>query len=135
MVAAHALTTLPASDGCTRIVSVASAGAWAGSFRAENPPDRAGYPTSPRGGALHPAPRHPRRPTRHVGGAGTGTCAGRTFDKVAADLPRPEHPSTNGDAALQELLGGKFDEMSTTMNYTFQSSTSAAGPSSARSMT
>ncbi|GJG86960.1 manganese catalase [Gemmatimonadetes bacterium T265] len=43
------------------------------------------------------------------------------FDKIAADLPRPKHPSANGAAALQELLGGKFGEMSTIMNYTFQS--------------
>ena len=43
------------------------------------------------------------------------------FDKIAADLPRPDHPSADGAAALQELLGGKFGEMSTIMNYTFQS--------------
>ena len=43
------------------------------------------------------------------------------FDKIGAKLPRPNHPSANGAAALQELLGGKFGEMSTIMNYTFQS--------------
>lgn len=43
------------------------------------------------------------------------------FDKVAVDLPIPEHPSPNSAAAVQELLGGKFGEMSTLMNYTFQS--------------
>ena len=43
------------------------------------------------------------------------------FDKIAVDIPRPRHPSANGAAALQELLGGKFGEMSTIMNYTFQS--------------
>jgi len=32
----------------------------------------------------------------------------------------PNNPSPN-DAALQELLSGKFGEMSTLMNYTFQS--------------
>jgi len=43
------------------------------------------------------------------------------FDKIAVDLPTPKHPSPNGAAAVQELLGGKFGEMSTLMNYTFQS--------------
>ena len=33
----------------------------------------------------------------------------------------PEHPSPNSASAVQELLGGKFGEMSTLMNYTFQS--------------
>ena len=42
------------------------------------------------------------------------------FDKIAVDLPRPKNPSAN-DAAVQELLGGRFGEMSTLMNYTFQS--------------
>ena len=43
------------------------------------------------------------------------------FDKIAVDLPEPKHPSPNSAAAVQELLGGKFGEMSTLMNYTFQS--------------
>jgi Mn-containing catalase len=43
------------------------------------------------------------------------------FDKIAVDLPRPKTPSANDAAAVQELLGGKFGEMSTIMNYTFQS--------------
>ena len=43
------------------------------------------------------------------------------FDKLQLDLPRPNHPSPNSAAAVQELLGGKFGEMSTFMNYTFQS--------------
>ncbi|HKH94844.1 MAG TPA: manganese catalase family protein [Gemmatimonadaceae bacterium] len=43
------------------------------------------------------------------------------FDKLQIDLPRPDHPSPNSAAAVQELLGGKFGEMSTFMNYTFQS--------------
>lgn len=42
-------------------------------------------------------------------------------DKIAVDLPRPKHPSPNGAAAMQELLGGRFGEMSTLMNYTMQS--------------
>ena len=43
------------------------------------------------------------------------------FDKIAVDLPRPTNPAPNDAAAVQELLGGKFGEMSTLMNYTFQS--------------
>jgi Mn-containing catalase len=43
------------------------------------------------------------------------------FDKLAMDLPHPNNPSPNSAAAVQELLGGKFGEMSTFMNYTFQS--------------
>jgi Mn-containing catalase len=43
------------------------------------------------------------------------------LDRVAIDLPRPSNPSPNSAAAVQELLGGKFGEMSTLMNYTFQS--------------
>lgn len=43
------------------------------------------------------------------------------FDKIAVDFPIPKNPSPNNAAALQELMGGKFGEMSTLMNYTFQS--------------
>ena len=43
------------------------------------------------------------------------------FDKLQMELPHPKHPSANSAAAVQELLGGKFGEMSTFMNYTFQS--------------
>jgi Mn-containing catalase len=43
------------------------------------------------------------------------------IDKLAIDLPQPKGPSPNSAAAVQELLGGKFGEMSTLMNYTFQS--------------
>lgn len=42
-------------------------------------------------------------------------------DKIVVDLPIPNNPSPNDAAAVQELLGGKFGEMSTLMNYTFQS--------------
>src|SRR4029450_6401524 len=41
--------------------------------------------------------------------------------RLAIELPSPEHPSPNSASAVQELLGGKFGEMSTLMNYTFQS--------------
>ncbi|HYF16168.1 MAG TPA: manganese catalase family protein [Phycisphaerales bacterium] len=43
------------------------------------------------------------------------------MDRLMTDLPIPDSPSPNGAAAVQELLGGKFGEMSTLMNYTFQS--------------
>jgi Mn-containing catalase len=43
------------------------------------------------------------------------------IDKLPIELPKPEHPSPNNAAAIQELLGGKFGEMSTFMNYTMQS--------------
>mgnify|MGYP006187565871 CR=1 FL=1 len=33
----------------------------------------------------------------------------------------PDSPNANAASAVQELLGGKFGEMSTLMNYTFQS--------------
>ncbi len=43
------------------------------------------------------------------------------IDRVAAQLPPPSDPDPNGAAAVQELLGGRFGEMSTFLNYTFQS--------------
>jgi Mn-containing catalase len=46
------------------------------------------------------------------------------IDKLAIELPMPAHPSPNSASAVQELLGGKFGEMSTLMNYTFSPSTS-----------
>lgn len=43
------------------------------------------------------------------------------IDKLQADLPVPKAPNPNAGAALQELLGGKYGEMSTLGNYMFQS--------------
>ena len=43
------------------------------------------------------------------------------IDRIAVELPHPKNASPNDAAAVQELLGGKFGEMSTLMNYTFQS--------------
>jgi Mn-containing catalase len=43
------------------------------------------------------------------------------IDKLATELPEPNGPNPNAAAAVQELLGGKFGEMSTLMNYTYQS--------------
>ena len=43
------------------------------------------------------------------------------IDKLPIKLPTPDAPNANAAAAVQELMGGKFGEMSTLMNYTFQS--------------
>ncbi|HEV8185155.1 MAG TPA: manganese catalase family protein [Chthoniobacterales bacterium] len=43
------------------------------------------------------------------------------FDTIAVDLPVPDSANPAAAAAVQELMGGKFGEMSTLMNYTFQS--------------
>jgi Mn-containing catalase len=43
------------------------------------------------------------------------------IDKLQAALPEPKEPNPNAGAALQELLGGKYGEMSTLGNYMFQS--------------
>lgn len=43
------------------------------------------------------------------------------IDRLQAELPRPKNPDPNAAAAVQELLGGRFGEMSTLMNYTYQS--------------
>ncbi|HEX7300566.1 MAG TPA: manganese catalase family protein, partial [Solirubrobacteraceae bacterium] len=37
------------------------------------------------------------------------------------ELPPPTDPDPDGASAVQELMGGRFGEMSTFMNYTFQS--------------
>lgn len=43
------------------------------------------------------------------------------IDKLQIELPIPESPDADGAAAVQELLGGKYGEMSTLNNYMFQS--------------
>ncbi|SDZ18724.1 Mn-containing catalase (includes spore coat protein CotJC) [Evansella caseinilytica] len=43
------------------------------------------------------------------------------IDRLAIELPTPKSPDPNGAAAVQELLGGKYGEMSTLNNYMFQS--------------
>jgi Mn-containing catalase len=43
------------------------------------------------------------------------------LDRLQVALPPPSDPDPAGAAAVQELLGGKFGEMSTWLNYTFQS--------------
>jgi Mn-containing catalase len=41
-------------------------------------------------------------------------------DKLITALPVPKNPSSEAAAAVQELMGGKAGEMSTLMNYFFQ---------------
>ena len=43
------------------------------------------------------------------------------IDKLQTELPAPKRQDPNAAAALQELLGGKYGEMSTLGNYMFQS--------------
>src|ERR1700755_2705908 len=43
------------------------------------------------------------------------------FDPLQTELPPPSEPDPAGASIVQELLGGKFGEMSTFMNYTYQS--------------
>jgi Mn-containing catalase len=43
------------------------------------------------------------------------------IDRWQTELPPPSDPDPNGASVVQELMGGKFGEMSTLMNYTFQS--------------
>ncbi|MDO9356138.1 MAG: manganese catalase family protein [Solirubrobacteraceae bacterium] len=42
-------------------------------------------------------------------------------DRLLTELPPPSDYDPAGAAIVQELMGGKFGEMSTLMNYTFQS--------------
>jgi Mn-containing catalase len=43
------------------------------------------------------------------------------IDRWQTELPPPSDPDPVAAAAVQELMGGRFGEMSTLMNYTFQS--------------
>jgi Mn-containing catalase len=43
------------------------------------------------------------------------------LDRWGTELPPPSDPDPEGARAVQELMGGRFGEMSTLMNYTFQS--------------
>ena len=43
------------------------------------------------------------------------------IDRLLTELPEAKKPDPNAAAALQELLGGKYGEMSTLGNYMFQS--------------
>jgi Mn-containing catalase len=43
------------------------------------------------------------------------------LDRLPIELPPPKGPDANAAAAIQELMGGQFGEMSTFMNYTIQS--------------
>jgi Mn-containing catalase len=43
------------------------------------------------------------------------------IDRWLSELPPPSDPDPDGAAAVQELMGGRYGEMSTFLNYTFQS--------------
>ncbi|HEX7009459.1 MAG TPA: manganese catalase family protein [Phycisphaeraceae bacterium] len=43
------------------------------------------------------------------------------IDRLAVELPMPKRQDPASAASVQELLGGRFGEMSTLMNYTYQS--------------
>src|SRR5919112_1965265 len=43
------------------------------------------------------------------------------IDRWLTELPPPSEPDPMGAQGVQELMGGRFGEMSTLMNYTFQS--------------
>lgn len=43
------------------------------------------------------------------------------IDRLQTEMPPPSTPDPAGAAVVQELLGGKYGEMSTFMNYTYQS--------------
>ncbi|UHA75047.1 manganese catalase family protein [Paenibacillus sp. 481] len=45
----------------------------------------------------------------------------KRINRLAIELPDPKHADPNAAAAVQELLGGRFGEMSTLNNYMFQS--------------
>ena len=51
---------------------------------------------------------------------GAGTRAFLRIDKLQVEMPAPTEPDSNAAAAVQELLGGRFGEM-TLMNYMYQS--------------
>jgi Mn-containing catalase len=43
------------------------------------------------------------------------------IDKLQVELPKPKEQNPNAAQSVQELLGGRFGEMSTLMNYMYQS--------------
>jgi len=43
------------------------------------------------------------------------------IDRIQTEMPPPSDPDPEGAARVQELMGGRFGELSTLMNYTFQS--------------
>src|SRR5687767_9108216 len=43
------------------------------------------------------------------------------IDRLGVELPPPSVPDPQGASVVQELMGGRFGEMSTLLNYTFQS--------------
>jgi len=56
-------------------------------------------------------------------------------DRLGTEMPPPSNPDPAGAARVQELMSGRFGEMSTFINYTFQSSTFATARARDRSTT
>jgi manganese catalase len=54
------------------------------------------------------------------------------IDKLQIELPAPTGTDPNAAAAVQELLGGRFGQMSTLMNYLHQSVAFREKPSRGR---
>lgn len=52
---------------------------------------------------------------------GEGIALFTRINRLAIELPEPEYGDANAAAAVQELLGGRFGEMSTLNNYLYQS--------------
>ena len=52
---------------------------------------------------------------------GIGDRAFLRIDKLQIELPRPQEADPESAGVVQELMAGKFGEMSTLMNYTYQS--------------
>jgi Mn-containing catalase len=43
------------------------------------------------------------------------------IDRLQVEIPAAEHPDPTAAPAVQELMGGRYGEMSTLMNNTYQS--------------
>src|SRR3954469_22222447 len=100
----------PAEGACERPTSGSACpsgalAAWRYLLRTHVPPSEAAGRSLPRA-----SPEGPRRPQMIL-----------RIDLLQTELPPPSDPDPAGAAAVQELLGGKFGEMSTWLNYTFQS--------------
>ena len=89
---------------------------------------RAG-PTPKSPAPLPPPPRAPADGSPLAPHAGAGITGEKRetrimfmrINKLQIDLPMADKPDPNAAAAVQELLGGRFGEMSTLMNYMYQS--------------
>ena len=84
------------------------------------------YVTGKRVGEAHKLPGADMRGACH---AIEGQLMFMRVDKLQAELPKPKKADPVAAAALQELIGGKYGEMSTLNNYMFRASIFAASRS------